>query len=779
LLPGLWSHLWVWQGQSGDDPSAHSAAHKDCLVRRLQATSAAAVLQSATDHRVAARIAEAYAELFTSTGKPKAGSAPELARQRLHDTAAALDQARQAADRLAQAADDHTRADREIAGIAAILPKLRADRAATEAKLQDVAALRGDLSSREADCQSTTARRTELESHDRAIRDLKHRLATQTAALLPADEKFLALTAAEEQARAAWQAADATLRQAAEEIRRCRVRHDFATAAAAAIEKTETHASVAARHAEAAKLQAELAVLRADLAKLPTLTSKDLTRLRKLESEAAQATAALEAMATGIELLESTVPVTLDGELLPPNSPRILTAPGELTVGTGTRLRIRPGGGDSLATAQARKDATADALTSALQAHALRDLDHATSALELRQSLTLQITGLETRWKAIGGETLPAELIRATTERDTATGELQRRSQLVAELTLDTDSPCPPADPAAARALIAATRDALATAEAAETAARRQTERYRANLESATAALTRQREETSLARQTVRDLETTIKTRQESHGDDTTRAQAIAAARDAEIKAATALAAIRQALANLNPELLTADLERFSRALSAQESRLRDAENTRLIARDRLTLDGSADPAAELQFATARHAAAQAAHAAEQRRAAAIELLHQLFTTSREAIDRALVAPLADRISAYLQCIFGPGTTAGVQLADSGLGGLELIRPGESAFPFAALSGGAREQTAAAVRLALAEILAADHDGCLPLVFDDAFAYSDPERIQALQRMLDLAALRGLQVIVLTCAPADYSALGATQITLPSLSEPR
>ena len=85
---------------------------------------------------------------------------------------------------------------------------------------------------------------------------------------------------------------------------------------------------------------------------------------------------------------------------------------------------------------------------------------------------------------------------------------------------------------------------------------------------------------------------------------------------------------------------------------------------------------------------------------------------------------------------------------------------------------FDALSGGAKEQVAAATRLALAEVLAQDHGGCLPVVFDDAFAYSDPDRVQTLQRMLDLAVARGLQVIVLTCTPSDYSGLGAHTISL-------
>jgi len=108
-----------------------------------------------------------------------------------------------------------------------------------------------------------------------------------------------------------------------------------------------------------------------------------------------------------------------------------------------------------------------------------------------------------------------------------------------------------------------------------------------------------------------------------------------------------------------------------------------------------------------------------------------------------------------------------------VRLGNNKFAGFDLSRAGESAaMPFAALSGGTREQVAAAVRLAVAELLAAEHDGSLPVVFDDAFVNSDPERVVTLQRMLDLAAARGLQVIVLTCNSADYVALGAREVRL-------
>ena len=41
----------------------------------------------------------------------------------------------------------------------------------------------------------------------------------------------------------------------------------------------------------------------------------------------------------------------------------------------------------------------------------------------------------------------------------------------------------------------------------------------------------------------------------------------------------------------------------------------------------------------------------------------------------------------------------------------------------------------------------------------LPVLFDDAFANSDPERQAGVYRMLQKASEQGLQVILLTCDP--------------------
>ena len=77
--------------------------------------------------------------------------------------------------------------------------------------------------------------------------------------------------------------------------------------------------------------------------------------------------------------------------------------------------------------------------------------------------------------------------------------------------------------------------------------------------------------------------------------------------------------------------------------------------------------------------------------------------------------------------------------------------------------PFDALSGGAREQIALLGRLAAARLVSGD--GGAPVIIDDALGYSDAARLEGLGAALASAGSLG-QVIVLTCAPGRYRAVG-------------
>ena len=123
-------------------------------------------------------------------------------------------------------------------------------------------------------------------------------------------------------------------------------------------------------------------------------------------------------------------------------------------------------------------------------------------------------------------------------------------------------------------------------------------------------------------------------------------------------------------------------------------------------------------------------------------------------------------APLTERIGVYLAEVFPEAPKANLTYdARKGFQQLEWRRGNEAAFGFDVLSTGAREQFAAALRVTMAEVLAEAYEGSLPVLFDDAFANSDPERQAGVYRMLQKASEQGLQVILLTCDPERSQAI--------------
>jgi hypothetical protein len=242
----------------------------------------------------------------------------------------------------------------------------------------------------------------------------------------------------------------------------------------------------------------------------------------------------------------------------------------------------------------------------------------------------------------------------------------------------------------------------------------------------------------------------------------------------AELQRRAALESTRKEIAALQPDQIESDDIRLKRALKQMNEELIAARDTRSACHETLRLDGISDPEAELKHAEGEVEFADQEYHRLRLRGDAHALLRELFQNERKTLAEQFTRPLAEKVSAYLQCVFGPEARLELSLEGNDFTGMKLSRSGEIAgeYTFESLSLGTREQAAAAVRLAVAEILAEGHDGSLPVIFDDAFAYSDPERAQVLQRMLDRAANNGLQVIVLSCTPADYSGLGAHTVKL-------
>ena len=138
------------------------------------------------------------------------------------------------------------------------------------------------------------------------------------------------------------------------------------------------------------------------------------------------------------------------------------------------------------------------------------------------------------------------------------------------------------------------------------------------------------------------------------------------------------------------------------------------------------------------------------------------KLLQELFSNAQADLSTRYTEPLAQSIGSFLKPLIAGGPVAQLSFDQaSGFSGLQMRR-GKEFYDFDQLSGGMREQLTTALRLSMADVLKSEHDGCLPLVFDDAFTNSDPERVQVVKQMLQSAVDKGLQVILLTCDPEAY-----------------
>jgi DNA repair exonuclease SbcCD ATPase subunit len=514
-----------------------------------------------------------------------------------------------------------------------------------------------------------------------------------------------------------------------------------------------------ARAAKAQQAREQRTRLQQELAALPALDAAAVEALQAAEQAVARAEARLAGMATGLEILAADVPVRLGDEALTPGETRIVSESVEIQIGEGTRLRLRPGGGTGLEDARRSREQTHQQLRQQLTRCAVASVAEAGNLLRRRETLQGALREIDSELRGLGADKVEVALAQARQALVAANAECERRATTLAGLDAKATDATDP-------------RTALDQAERAEAAARADQEiaqrRWReAEQQTETLAETLRTAETE-----INDLESRLRLQLEELGDDAARAQALATAEQTRRMAEAMLQERRAALAKLAPEDLAADRQRLDRSLRQQQDKRDDALRQQADSAGRLRADGGSDPVAALKTAQARLDAARARHDGLARRAAAQRRLHDLFTEERQALSDQLTRPLAERVTGYLQRVFGPGASLSLRLEDGTFTGLALGRGAQGATGFDQLSGGAREQVAAAFRLAMAEILAEAHDGCLPLVFDDAFAHSDPERVQKLLRMLDLAASRGLQVIVLTCTPADYAGLGAREIRL-------
>ena len=349
-LETQWAHLWVWQGTSGDNAAVHADHQKDRLVQRLQTEGLAAVMQSDFDQRIREKIRTAHDEIFTNTsGRAKAGSKLESAAKALAAAEIDLVRAGDVTKRLEAAVEDQTRAAEILAYASAELPGLRDQLTVVLGSLSQVTELRTREEKETTQYRNAFQAREQLVKLDSQISDLRKQAADAKEALHPAEAKLALLADQDGAARDLSSLAETTHRKIGEEVRGARLLNELALACIGHFEKSAACEALTNKVKDVAEIRESFAAATTALAQLPVIGSNDLESLRKLDGQFRQAESALAAIAAGVELISAEQPIELDGKLLAAGESRVITEVAELTLGNGTRLRIHPGGGTSLA----------------------------------------------------------------------------------------------------------------------------------------------------------------------------------------------------------------------------------------------------------------------------------------------------------------------------------------------------------------------------------------------------------------------------------------------
>ncbi len=743
-LPERWAHLWVRQGEAGLNPFSGNQERYDHqrLVEQLQQQGSQSPLESALDRQVMEQIQDQVMALYTATGKVKAGSPLAEAQQRSQAAATALADASQHVADLEAAMEQWRSINERLETIE------RQQRPALQRELQlqqQIQLLQAQLDpllQQDKDRQQLVAQQRQEQMEQKEVQQQLE------AGLLQQQHDNSLRQQRQTQAKEA-QGAAQELGQRQELLQRLLDLHQL----------NQEERQLREHERQLSDLQAQAETLKQQLAALPEITADQVRQLRQAEQALAQATARCEAMAAGLEVLAADQPITLNGELLPCGERRRLEAAAELDVGTGVRIQITPGGGQALPQALEQQQLSRAQLQKLQQQLKLSSSDQAETIERERQGLERELANLRQAAKAIPWAGLQQRLAqlhprRQQLEQSLAGQEPQLKNlatQLGVRAARDLDPEALRQQQDALRQQSSELRQSLERHQQQLLELEQQQRHRQSHLEQ----LRSRSGQLEGSLQVVGERLQHLNSKQPITQDLQSQQQQLEALR-------SELRQLHTARSNGAPSRAIDDAAQQLEALEQEKDRLLSERGQ---AQQRTQSLGASNPLAELEQRQVAWEEADAERAALELRANALRLLIDRFHSAQSTLASRYSEPLRAAIAPYLAALAKESHQPLLDFdPQQGFHNLQL-RQAEEAFAFERLSGGMREQLAATVRLAMAEVLKPAYADVLPLVFDDAFTNSDRERLEGLRRMLERGMAQGIQIVLLTCHPSDYTPL--------------
>ena len=770
-LPQRWGHLWVRQGESGSNLLAGPGEAYDLksLVQQLQQRGAAAALESPLDRLVGEQLQARLDLQFTATGKVKAGSPLAEARQRCQEAQAALEQAQGHRAELESAMEQLQR----------IGARLQAIDSAERPRLRRASQLAGQLRLRQAQIGPLQQQFAQLELALAEQQDLQQQGLNLEAQQLVWQQQLASLLEEQATHQAGCRAGELALLELDGQQRELAGRLELAQQLLDLASLEEEARQLNAHQQQFEQLQRDAQRCKQHLLELAPIDQETVRALRQAEQQLAQAQARSQAMATAVALLDADQSVTVGGQPLLPGETLQLSRAAELSIGSGVRLRISPGGGKANLEAAEALEARAQSLLNLQQQAGVGSSEAAEQIAGQRQELERELARLRQAAGAIPWSRLSEQIGALEPRRERLLRHLERHRQLRQAIAQEEGLPDQ-------REGLESWLDALRHQSSQAGLRRQQVEaglqarrQQLADRIAACGQLERQLAELSGSLAPLKQRQLAL---EKLHGTQAALAADLEHRRQELQIQAGELGELKSSLRELLPKASAANqpdhgkdnwIEELIQQLDAEKDGLLTSRGQN----EQLCLSLSVeDPAAAVEQCLARLESAQGEREAIERQTLALQILQSLFHRARQEFSQRYREPLEEAIGPYLEDLGSRDQQVRLDFDPKrGFGDFEL-QQGIQRYGFEQLSGGMREQLATALRLALAEVLLPGYDGCLPLIFDDAFTNSDPRRLGGLHRMLGRGLAKGAQIILLSCNPADYlefATKNGSVITLP------
>ncbi|MDT5326573.1 MAG: hypothetical protein QOF25_3725 [Mycobacterium sp.] len=715
----------------------------DALSRALDVAAGQAVALSGAEPLLVDRIDAEYRQYFTATGRPTGDWGTAITGLRAAECSvaeceAAVAEVDDAVARHGELTDRLVRATLDRANAA---KRLDAARAAAETVKELTERLVHARALADAAEQQRAASVAALDARGRLRADLDARAATIADLERSAEQAGAEETAAREVKAAA----DAGLVEAKAAVDACQVRVDTARRAVEQIAHREQAERLAAKLTKIDAADRELLGIDRDLAGIALVDGS----MRGLETAAAAvelAAARAESASARVELIAAAdVELRIAGEVvaLAAGQSWSASAAGSTDVELPGVLTVRVLPGEPAADAQAVLNAARAHLAAKLERAGAADVDAARMLDQRRRDLL-----------AFG------DRVRATREALTGDDSVAGMRAHLAELR-EAQPTDVPGDAEGARAeLEAATADHRRAVAKCDVRREGATSAAAAAMDQTTRA-TVLREQLNTAKTELTRVGELLAAQRQSASDDALSVRADTAAESAR-EVATGMQAVETELAGVAPVAVAEELDgavrchdALVRAHDEIGEQLRDT-TAQLRAYGTQGRRGQLDAAQiELQHTVAEHARLG-------RRAGAVHVLRSVMLRHRDDARLRYVEPFRAEVQRLGRIVFGADfeveIDAELRICSRTLAGRTV--------PYDSLSGGAKEQLGIVARLAGAALVAKE-DG-VPVLIDDALGFTDADRLTKMGEVFDAVGGDG-QVIVLTCSPERYAAVGDAQ----------